>query len=239
MTSETLTEERADERQTTAVPIIDTDVHESFRSHRDLIPYLDEPWRGLIERGAWKGMTGRPYAFWSAGGGLRVDAKPESDEAGHAASSYEMMRQQLLDLYNIERVILTGYFYPAVRGDMQVEFSTALASAYNDFLIDEWLNKDERFRSSIHVAPQDPDGAGREIERLGEHPQFVQVMLPMGKRGYGATHSSSQSTIPLSGTVCASRHIKPLSQRALAGSAAPMSNATRSFHRQRWRTSSA
>lgn len=38
-------------------PIIDTDIHETFTSWHDLVPYLSEPWRGLILNGGWIGTT--------------------------------------------------------------------------------------------------------------------------------------------------------------------------------------
>jgi predicted TIM-barrel fold metal-dependent hydrolase len=87
------------------------------------------------------------------------------------------MREQLLDAYGIEYAILFSTFQPT---DMktQPEFATALASAYNDWLVESWLDKDERLRGTITVAAQDPEAAAREIDRTGPHPQFVQVGLP-------------------------------------------------------------
>lgn len=61
----------------------------------------------------------------------------------------------------------------------------ALASAYNDWLLDHWLKKDSRILTSIHVAPQDPQAAAREIDRVGHHPGVVQVMLPLTHWAYG------------------------------------------------------
>ncbi|QBD83780.1 amidohydrolase [Ktedonosporobacter rubrisoli] len=160
--------------------IIDTDIHEAFTSLQDLVPYLQEPWKGLIAREAWRGFA-QPFAYWSTGGLSRADAKPEKGPAG---SDYALMSKQLLDLYDITYPILTGYFYPAAM-QMQFEFAAALACAYNDWLIEHWLDRDPRLRGSIHVAPQDPQAAVREIERLAEHPQMIQVMLPIAQRAYG------------------------------------------------------
>jgi predicted TIM-barrel fold metal-dependent hydrolase len=70
-------------------------------------------------------------------------------------------------------------------GDMQVEFASALAGAYNSYQIEEWLAADPRFRGSVHVAPQDPHAAAREIDRVGPHPQMVQVLLGITTRAYG------------------------------------------------------
>jgi predicted TIM-barrel fold metal-dependent hydrolase len=161
-------------------PLIDTDIHEAFTSLQDLVPYLEEPWKGLIAREAWRGFA-QPFAYWSTGGLNRADAKPEKGPGG---SDYTLMSKQLLDLYDIIYPVLTGYFYPAAM-QMQFEFAAALASAYNDWLIEHWLKRDARLRGSIHVAPQDPQSAVREIERLAEHPQMIQVMLPIAQRAYG------------------------------------------------------
>lgn len=165
-------------------PIIDVDVHEAFTSVKDLVPYLREPWKGFIGQGAWKGFT-QPFVYWAAGGGNRADAKPP--DGGPEGSDYGFMREQLLDAYDIGQAVLTGYFYPAMLGDMQVEFASAMASAYNDYQVEEWLDKDERLLGSVQVAPQDPQAAAREIDRMGTHPRMVQVMLPVGGavRPYG------------------------------------------------------
>lgn len=45
-----------------AQSIIDVDIHESFAALRDLVPYLQEPWKNLLDRGEWKGFT-QPFAY--------------------------------------------------------------------------------------------------------------------------------------------------------------------------------
>lgn len=162
-------------------PIIDTDIHETFTSLQDLVPYLKEPWRGLIVRKAWTGIVS-PLAYWASHGVMRGDALPESGTG--AGSDYKLLKEQVFDLYPIKYGILTGQFVPGVMPG-QFEFATALASAYNDYVQEHWLVQDKRLRTSLHVAPQDPQAAAREIERLGDHPQVVQVMLPIGKWAYG------------------------------------------------------
>jgi predicted TIM-barrel fold metal-dependent hydrolase len=171
-----------DRARKASLPVIDIDVHEAFASLQALVPYLDEPWREMIRRGHWKGFT-QPFTYWATGGGNRADAKPE--RGGPEGSDYELMRRQLLDAYDLRAAILTGYFYPVMLGDMQVEFASALASAYNSYQIEEWLSLDHRFRGSVHVAPQDPQAAAREIDRVGAHPQIVQVLLGITTRAYG------------------------------------------------------
>lgn len=162
-------------------PIIDTDIHETFTSLQDLVPYLKAPWRGLIERKAWVGMPA-PLAYWATHGVMRADSLPES--GAPAGSTYELLKEQIFDLYPIKYGILTAQLAPGVMPG-QFEFAAALASAYNDFVVEHWLSRDPRLLTSLHVTPQDPQAAVREIERLGDHPQVVQVMLPIAKRAYG------------------------------------------------------
>ena len=127
--------------------VIDADVHEGLRSLDELLPYLREPWRSRIN-GAdnLRCIDTFPYSYPQVAGLAMGDAVVE-DEAP-AGSSYEVMREQLLDAYDVERAILISGFHPT---DMRVqpEFATALASAYNDWLIETWLGKDERLRGSI------------------------------------------------------------------------------------------
>ncbi len=65
------------------------------------------------------------------------------------------------------------------------DYASSLASAFNDWLIDTWLteyNHDGCFKGSINVAQQDPVAAAREIDRVGDHEQVVQMMVDSGSR---------------------------------------------------------
>src|SRR5713226_2559051 len=43
----------------------------------------------------------------------------------------------------------------------------------------EWLDKEPRLRASVVVPTRVPEMAAREIDRVGAHPGFVQVLLPV------------------------------------------------------------
>jgi hypothetical protein len=49
----------------------------------------------------------------------------------------------------------------------------------NEWVRDEWLDRDDRLRASIIVPALNPDAAAEEIERLAPDPRFVQVLLPV------------------------------------------------------------
>ncbi|HZM78998.1 MAG TPA: amidohydrolase family protein [Candidatus Limnocylindrales bacterium] len=155
--------------------IIDADVHEMVGDPMSLLKYVDEPWRGRIHPDNWMGIS-IPYSWPTTGGLARPDAIPGN--GFRAGSSYELMRKQHLDFYDIDYAILTGLLYPS-EFKTQPEFAAGIARAYNDWVINEWLTKDERFIGSVCVAIQNPEVAVEEIERVGSHPQIKQIMLPV------------------------------------------------------------
>jgi len=155
--------------------IIDTDVHESFSSIKDLVPYLPEPYKSWIANGAWRGFS-QPFAYTSPGLGNRADVR--SADGSASVSDYSLMRRQLLDEYDLSHAVLTGYFYPTGL-KLQYGLATALAAAYNDYVVEHWLSKDERFLGSIQINARDPEAAAREIDRMAAHPKMRQVMLPV------------------------------------------------------------
>lgn len=155
--------------------IIDTDVHESFASLKDLVPYLPEPYKSWIGNGAWRGFS-QPFAYTSPGNGNRADVK--SADGSASVSDYNLMRSQLLDPYKLSYAVLTGYFYPTGL-KLQYGLGSALASAYNDYVLEHWISKDKRFLGSVQINARDPEAAAREIDRMAAHPQIRQVMLPV------------------------------------------------------------
>jgi uncharacterized protein len=190
----TLETERGTAGKGQAMPIIDTDIHHAFRSLADLGPYLSRGWRerfGIGDPGA--GAQG-PSAFslpWvhytNPHGGMRGDAAPPDGSA--AGSDREFVAKQLFDDHGVTCGILSGGPMITLGGVAHAELATTVASAFNDWTIAEWLDKDPRFFSGVTIAPQDPEAAAKEIRRVGNHPQMVQVLLPttrtrLGKRQY-------------------------------------------------------
>lgn len=155
--------------------LLDADVHESFSSVRDLVPYLPEPYREWIARGAWRGFS-QPFCYTSPGSGNRADVRNSDGSA--SVSDYGVMQRQLLDAYDETYTVLTGYFYPTML-KLQFGLGSALAAAYNDYVAEHWLAKDKRFIGSAQINARDPDMAAREIDRMAAHPQIKQVMLPV------------------------------------------------------------
>jgi len=155
--------------------LIDADVHVEVAKADVLFPYLPDHWIEHIRQSRFKGPTDNdsPYPPRSP-----VAARPGSKpEKGPAGSDVGLLRQQALDEPGVERAILNCSY--AIDSLHHPDAAAALASAVNDWLIAEWLSKDDRLRASMVVPSQIPELAAREVERVGGHPGFVQVYLPV------------------------------------------------------------
>ncbi len=167
--------------------MIDCDVHQNFNSLRDLEPWLDPAFRDYVDVGGYGGFTLPNYPWVHPSGFMMGDAVPE--DGGVPGSDYQTMREQLLDRFDVEYAILTGEDILNVSCMAHPQFASALATAYNRWLIEDWLPRDQRLKGSIVVATQDAGQAAREIREWGIHPDVVQVLLPCGARtGYGDPH---------------------------------------------------
>ena len=157
--------------------IIDTDVHHNLPNQEALFPYLPRHYVEYIKDfGAM--MPGIGYTNMP-GAGARHDLWDGKDI--NPSMEPRVAIERHLDKYDIALAVLTGGPYSAaVHPD--ADYGAAYCRAFNSWTADHWLSADTRLRASIHIAPQDPLQAVEEIERLADHPGFVQVMMPAGAR---------------------------------------------------------
>ena len=159
--------------------LIDTDVHQALP---DIRPYLPTHWR---DRWLAVGL-GAGTGYVNPRGVLRQDAI--SPRGGGPASDPEFVVEDHLDRYGIDYAVLTGPFVLPLGTDP--DYLNAVAVAVNQATIETWLGVSPRFRGSVLVNSDDPAAAVREIERLGDRPDMVQVLMasttrqPCGQRRY-------------------------------------------------------
>jgi predicted TIM-barrel fold metal-dependent hydrolase len=155
-------------------PVIDVDVHANVPNLQALFPYMSQLWIDwCVERG-WKGPSGLSAHYPPASArACRPEWRP-TDRA--AASDVTLLQEHVLDPWGVDRAILTCNY--AIDSLRHPDWAAALARAVNDWIVAEWLDRDDRLRASIVVPARDPDAMVAEIERVGDHPGFVQVMLP-------------------------------------------------------------
>lgn len=172
--------------------VIDCDVHNAVASIEDLFPYLPDRWVDYINE---SGVTTIEPNYYPTGSPL--SARPGSEPSGAPpGSDIDLLREQLLDPWNIRYAMLNCVY--GVQLIQNEEWAAAMARGLNDWQAAEWLEKDERLRGSITVSTRNPETAAREIERLGQHPGFVQVLLlvrsemPYGERYYWPIYEAAE-----------------------------------------------
>jgi predicted TIM-barrel fold metal-dependent hydrolase len=153
---------------------IDCDIHPAVPSVELLMPYLSAYWREQIHQSGFKGPIDNPYPPSAA-----TSARPDLPEAhsGSVAEQLRAMRAHVLRPQQTACGILNCAY--AVHSLHNPDAAAAMASAVNDWLAAEWLDAEPRLRGSLVVPSQYPELAAREIDRLGGHPGFVQVLLPV------------------------------------------------------------
>jgi predicted TIM-barrel fold metal-dependent hydrolase len=161
----------------------DVDVHHGWAAKADLAQFLDdEP----VHRERFLGSGLGAGVRMAGDQGVRgwradslVDGKPPDGRAVVSASP-ALVREQLLDGCGVGWALLTGGQMYATSCHPDIDYANALARAFNDFTVSQWLASDERFRFAIAVNAHDPEWSAAEIRRLGENPNVVAVLLPGG-----------------------------------------------------------
>jgi predicted TIM-barrel fold metal-dependent hydrolase len=182
MTSATLSENQTS-RVVQRIPIIDCDLHAELNSLQDLFPYLSARWQRHIE------LFGAP----KYGGGFypryfdhRAEARPPSGRKSGSDASFTSSDH--LDRHNVVFGILNTL--SEVNSLTNHDLDSALATAINEWLTEEWLDRDARMRATMSIPCEDPARAVEEIAMRAGDKRFVQVQFsgrphePMGRRKY-------------------------------------------------------
>lgn len=173
--------------------VIDCDLHNSVPSVDALYPYLTDQWQDYMTE---RGIPGLEPNYYPEGALLSAIPGSKPDSGGPAGSDLGLLRRQVLDPWDTEYAVLNCLY--GVQMVYNEDWAEAMAQAINDWQIAEWLDKEPKLRASIVVPTQNPERAAEEIDRLGEHPGFVQVLLlarsamPLGKRYYWPIYEAAE-----------------------------------------------
>jgi predicted TIM-barrel fold metal-dependent hydrolase len=164
-------------------PIIDVDIHHSPANDADVIKYLPRQWQDYLKGDGRGTMTlASPGALSGPlnESAIRLDAWAAGNRPG---SSYEILRDQLLDKHGYHKAILTHQLGQEST-HLNTYFARALCSAKNDWNADYWLSKDERIYSLLVLPLAEPSEAVKEVRRMGGHEKIVGILIggnPLGK----------------------------------------------------------
>ena len=163
---------------------IDCDVHVAPASHEALFPYVSDYWRQYITEAGIR-LTDVAHAYPR---GAATTASAVAREAGSpdVPDTYDALASRVLDVASrtgadagaaprfVVLNCLTGF-----ETHRNPYYAAAVASAINDWMREEMLSRDDRLRASLVVSTVSTEDAVAEIERVGDDPRFVQVLLPV------------------------------------------------------------
>lgn len=172
-------------RQREKLAVIDCDIHAAMPNDKTLFTYLPTRWQRHHETFGMRGYIGGGYPR-AVPHAARLDSYPPNGLP--PGGDLPFLREQLLDEWDLEYGILTPLY--GAGGMINLEYGAALASAINDWQVAEWVEPEPRLRASVLVAYEDGELAAQEIDRVGDNPAFVQVLMvvrtrePLGHRKY-------------------------------------------------------
>jgi uncharacterized protein len=180
----------------TRTMIIDADVHPWVNGDiKGLKPYLTRDW--------WEHFDSRytlpnhwlrpPLARASSN---RIDAIPPG--GGEPGSDPVFMKHEHLDKHGISHAILSSIQAGKLAALPTAHEAVALAAAFNDYFLNEFLTVDPRYKLAMVVAAHDPEAAAAEIRRIGHLPNVVAVYMPllnllMGQKHYYPIYQAAES----------------------------------------------
>lgn len=164
--------------------IVDTDVHLSIPNDQ-LTPYLDEPHRGHMTNPSYAPL---PASGWDRSLGGKI--QPER------LNSVEDL-QPLVDEYHVDNPILNATsILPRLS---QTDLAVNLMQAYNDLMLDQFLDEDDSYYGLATIATQDPEAAAKEMDRLGDEKQIAGVYIcttgpdyPLGDSRYDIMYRAAE-----------------------------------------------
>ncbi len=183
--------------------IADCDIHPAVKSMADLNPWLSSQWIEHFKTyGALRNthyVSGATY-HKSQPNASRRDAYPP--EGGPQGSSLPLLREQLLDPYDVGLGILNPLV--ASQGVRNLDHSAALCRALNHWQAERWVADEPRLRASIVIPYEDPQASVEEIRFWAGNRSFAQVLmlsrtsLPPGNRRYWPIYAAAaEAGIPV------------------------------------------
>lgn len=157
----------------TDLKIFDCDIHQTFANQKELYPYLSE---NALKRVKASGLGYPRSPYHTQLSYKRKDASPGPGVT--AGSDKAFLKKQLFDELGVKGGILNGSGVIATSYMPEIEFPLQLVRAYNQWMINEWIDMEDCFYGSLHIALQDPEGSAQMIREFGAHPKIVQVIIP-------------------------------------------------------------
>ncbi|WP_284010653.1 amidohydrolase family protein [Haloarcula pelagica] len=181
------------------VPVIDMDVHTSFRHEaiqRDMLDHLDDPYRQEVEyylqpdTSSYDGLYPTDNYNRDLNGKLPTELMQVTDPQ-------EDIDDVLSNEFHVDYPIVN--MLPELNMVRQTDKAVAFNRAANNVLIERFLDGQENFRGLASVVPHDPAASAEEIDRVAKEDQICGVFLnstgvktPLGDQRYDPIYRAAE-----------------------------------------------
>jgi predicted TIM-barrel fold metal-dependent hydrolase len=164
-------------------PVVDCDVHLQVPTEM-VATYLDAPYSDTI-----RNKSPLITSHWDQRMGGKIERL--------SAHTPEAVQETLCNEFGVDYPILNTFAKLPVHP--QTDLAVNLMYAYNDLLLDQFLDEYDHFTGLATVATQKPDKAAEEIDRLGTEDQIVGIMMlttgtdrPLGNQKYDMIYRAAE-----------------------------------------------
>jgi predicted TIM-barrel fold metal-dependent hydrolase len=147
------------------VTVVDTDVHLSV-PFDELAAYCDEPYRSITANPTYTPVN---RSGWDRYMGGKIESQKRD------ARDAESLNRRVCGEFGVDVPILNAF--PVLNSVPEDDRAVHLMGAYNDYLLEEFLDEFDHFRGLATVATQDPEAAAEELDRVGDEKQIVGVYV--------------------------------------------------------------
>ena len=156
--------------------VVDCDAH--LTEHQeDLLPYLPSPFAEMLGNGLESDDYGYIGSFYPSAGFLTPVNMGKIEST--AVRTPEAVKEGM-DLLDTTRTVLTPTQNLYLGCVQHPELAGALATAYNEWLLDTIVDPDAGLYGACLVAPQRPDQAAEEIDERADEDAICAVFVPSG-----------------------------------------------------------
>jgi predicted TIM-barrel fold metal-dependent hydrolase len=175
-----------EENQTIAIEqVIDADIHPRIvNGLNSLRKYMSRSARERFE--CYSNLPSFiSFPPFPGGSGDRRDVAPPNGAPG---TDPHYIKETYLDKYNIKYGVTSFLQASIIAGMHNRHDANIIASATNDYALNEWHSVDDRLRVAMIVSPHEPAAAAKEIHRIGNEKGVAAVYLPLTNLTMGKEH---------------------------------------------------
>lgn len=165
--------------------VVDVDVHLRIPLD-DLADYCDEPYRSSIKNPTYTPVHRSGWDRYM-GGNITKETLPDADT----------LNDKVCDRFNIDYPIINAF--PVLASVPESDKAVNMMTAYNDYLIEHYLDHYDHFRGLVSVATQNPTAAAEEIDEHATNDQLVGVYvlnsgahLPLGNPEFDPIYQAAE-----------------------------------------------